>query len=106
MNEKEVELNDLMMERADVLDNCIYQTLLTILEIKPEDADIELPWDINMIRETLDAVTDVLAQNGRYGCDPYVEHKEGKSYLCSIEDCGCKVCIRQENQKGNSHEGA
>lgn len=107
MNENEVELNDLMIARADVLDNCIYQMILTVLEIKPEDAEKELPWDVSLIREVIYAVTDVLAQHGKYGCDPYVEHKEGKAYLCSLKDCGCKVCTCQENQseKGSSHEG-
>lgn len=104
MNEKEVELNDLMIARADLLDGCIYQMLLTLLEIEPEDADSKFPWDISIIRETLDAITDILAQHGMYVCDPYVEYKEEKSYLCTTEGCGCEVCIRQEKTESEREQ--
>ena len=89
---KEVEMTDRMVERADELDNAVYDMLLTFLQLDSEEAKKEFPWNITIIREVLGFVCSVLAREGKPVCSPYIS--DG-SYRCTLSECGCRKCSCQ-----------
>lgn len=89
---QEVEMTDRMVERADELDNAVYDMLLTFLQLDSEEAKEEFPWNIEIIREVLDFVYSVLAREGKPVCNPYIS--DG-SYRCTLSECGCRKCSCQ-----------
>lgn len=90
-NEK-VEMTDKMIERADELDNAVYDMLLTALQLDGAEAEKEFPWNIAIIREVLGFVCSVLAREGKAVCNPYISNG---SYRCTLSECGCRKCSCQ-----------
>ena len=88
---EEVEMTDRMIERADELDNAVYDMLLTFLQLDTEEAEEEFPWNIEIIREVLDFVYSVLEREGKSVCNPYISG----NYRCTLSECGCRKCSCQ-----------
>lgn len=97
MMSTEVELNDRMVRRGDVLDNMVYHFLLCLLELNEEQAQEKFPWDILIIREVLDATIEILGKHKKVVCNPYIVSEGDEEHLCRLSECGCEVCNYQEN---------
>lgn len=89
---KEVEMTERMVERADELENAVYDMLLTFLQLDSEQTEEEFPWNIEIIREVLELVYSVLVRSGKPVCNPYIS--DG-SYRCTLRECGCRKCSCQ-----------
>ncbi len=89
---KEVEMTERMVERADELENVVYDMLLTFLQLDSEQEEEEFPWNIEIIREVLELVYSVLARAGKPVCNPYIS--DG-GYRCTLSECGCRKCSCQ-----------
>lgn len=96
MQRKEIELTDRMAERADELDNAVYDMLITLLQLEGEEIDREFPWNITIIREILDYTISVLEREGKSVCNPYITHTGKQDYLCTLSECGCSKCGCQD----------
>lgn len=96
MQRKEIELTDRMVERADELDNGVYDMLITLLQLEGEEIDREFPWNITIIREILDYTISVLEREGKSVCNPYITHTGKQDYLCTLSECGCSKCGCQD----------
>lgn len=71
----------LLCERGDWLENTAHQFLCDI-------AEMDLQWDISIIREVLDAATQKLQGKGIHICDPaYVSSDDNPD-----EDIPCYKC--------------
>lgn len=79
MNE-ELEFTNEQLERIDEIDNTVYNALLILLE-KDEES---FPWDISIISEVVEAISDISEKRGYHlrrpcilrskdGNDTYVE---------------------------------
>ncbi len=86
-----VELNSLMVERGDTIDNATYQYLLTLLMLDDKETEDVFPWDISIIRNLVDYAKELLRERNLFICDPAIICDE-EEHLCTLEDCGCKVC--------------
>ena len=89
---EKVEMTDKMIERADELDNAVYDMLLTALQLDSAEAEKEFPWNIAIVREVLGFVCSVLAREGKAVCNPYISNG---SYRCTLSECGCRKCSCQ-----------
>lgn len=96
MQRKEIELTDRMVERADELDNAVYDMLITLLQLEGEEIEREFPWNIAIIREILDYIISVLEREGKSVCNPYITHIGKQDYLCTLSECGCSKCVCQD----------
>ena len=100
MEEREVELNDAMIDRGDELDNAAYQYFLTLLELnvaEPEKVEEIFPWDISILRNLLYHATAQLNNKNLFICNPGIVESYGKRYRCTLSECGCKECHCQEH---------
>lgn len=95
----EVEMNEAMINRADVLDNAAYRYFLELLELdgaEHEKVEEIFPWDVSILRDLLDYAVSLLGNRNLYICNPSVMEEYGRIYRCTLSECGCKECHCQD----------
>lgn len=92
---EEMEFTDAMIERADEVDNAVYQMCLTLLELEDEkDYKERFPWDIGILEEIKESAIQILNRNRYKVCDPFMEDEgEGRKF-CGLDSCGFTECTR------------
>ena len=77
----EVEMNEVMINRADVLDNAAYRYFLELLELngaEHEKVEEIFPWDVSILRDLLDYAVSLLGNRNLYICNPSVMEEYGR----------------------------
>ena len=93
----EVEMTQRMAERAGWIDTQTYWYLIQLLELKVDQAQERLPWDIEILRKVFDSTVSILKEYGHAVCNPYVATPDtGRQYRCTLSECGCESCNCQD----------
>ena len=101
---KELEMTDAMVRQQDLIDNATYDACCSYLGIADEERETLFPWDMRILAEVRESITDALMQFGKPVCYPYIESgKEGSRY-CDQKDCHCESCIRDSENTLDTRE--
>lgn len=94
---EEVEMNQRMLERIDIIDNATYRYLIQLLELGEDEAEKKFPWNIEILRGAFEDAVAVLNKHGYSVCDPCISTPEsGRQYRCTLSECGCGSCSCQD----------
>ena len=91
---EELEMTDAMVRQLDLIDNATYDVCCRYLGIPDGEREKLFPWDMQILAEVRESITDALLQFGKPVCYPYIEDDKGRSRYCRQEDCHCESCIR------------
>ena len=101
---KELEMTDAMVRQQDLIDNATYDVCCSYLGIADEERETLFPWDMRILAEVRESITDALMQFGKPVCYPNTESgKEGSRY-CDQKDCHCESCIRDSENTLDTRE--
>lgn len=93
-NNEELEMTDAMLRQQDLIDNATYDVCCSYLGIPDEEREKLFPWNMQILAQVREGITDALLQFGKPVCYPYIEHDEAGSRYCNQKDCYCKNCVR------------
>lgn len=93
-NSEELEMTDVMMRQQDLIDNATYDVCCKYLGIPDEAREKLFPWNMQMLAEVRESITDALLQFGKPVCYPYIESGKEGSHYCDQKDCHCESCVR------------
>lgn len=93
-NNEELEMTDAMLYQQDLIDNATYDVCCCYLGIPAEEREKLFPWNMQILAQVRESITDTLLQFGKPVCYPYIEHDEAGSRYCNQKDCYCKNCVR------------
>ena len=104
MSNNQNEFEDYMTARNDIVDNAVYNLILTITG----KTETELPWDMNIICDVIDPIEEILYRKGIYMCRPsYIigpedydeEHTcyKDHGHDCLYEKCPYKTTTERSN---------
>ena len=97
-NSEELEMTDVMMRQQDLIDNATYDVCCKYLGIPDEVREKVFPWNMQILAEVRESITDALLQFGKPVCYPYIESGKEGSHYCNTEDCHCGRCIRDSER--------
>ena len=88
------EVGSFLCERKDILDNAAYDLMRQMLDLQAEGEDcVAFPWDMELIGELEDFITEMLAERGLTVCHPYYEDGENTRTPCYLgQDCKKPTC--------------
>lgn len=61
---KELEMTDAMVRQQDLIDNATYDVCCSYLGIADEERETLFPWDMRILAEVRESITDALMQFG------------------------------------------
>ena len=93
---KRAEFNEKMIQRIEELKQATYQYLQALLEMRDEEMREKGLWNERIFQEILGAAVNVLSQRGFFICNPYIFEEFKIPYLCTLAECRCKECTRQD----------
>ncbi len=93
-NNEELEMTDAMLRQQDLIDNATYDVCCSYLGIPDEERENLFPWNMQILAQVREGITDALLQFGKPVCYPYIEHDEAGSRYCNQKDCYCENCVR------------
>lgn len=103
-NHEELEMTDAMVRQQDLIDNATYDVCCSYLGIPNEQREKMFPWDMRILAEVRESITDALLQFGKPVCYPYIKRsKEGFRY-CDQKDCHCESCVRNNENTSDAKE--
>lgn len=95
-NSEELEMTDAMVRQMDLIDNATYEVCCSYLGIPDDEREKLFPWNMQILAEVRESITDALLQFGKPVCYPYIESDKGGSRYCSQSDCHCESCVRDD----------
>lgn len=93
---KKPELNEKMLQRIEEIKLATYKYLQALLEVDDEEMEKLGLWDDKILQELSGYATTMLSRKNLFICSPYIFEEFRIPYLCTLAECRCKKCTRQD----------
>ena len=93
---KKPELNEKMLQRVEEIKLATYKYLQALLEVDDKEMEALGLWDDKFLQELSTYATNMLERKNLFICSPYIFEEFKIPYLCTLAECKCKKCTRQD----------
>lgn len=93
---KKPELNEKMLQRVEEIKLATYKYLQALLEVDDKEMEALGLWDDKFLQELSAYATNMLERKNLFICSPYIFEEFKIPYLCTLAECKCKKCTRQD----------
>ena len=93
---KKPELNEKMLQRVEEIKLATYKYLQALLEVDDKEMEALGLWDDKFLQELSAYATNMLERKNLFICSPYIFEEFKIPYLCTLAECKCKKCVRQD----------
>lgn len=93
---KKPEFNEKMLQRIEEIKMATYKYLQALLEVDDKEMEALGLWDDKTLQELSAYATHMLERKGLFICCPYIFEEFKIPYLCTLAECKCKKCTRQD----------
>ena len=93
---KKPELNEKMLQRDEEIKLATYKYLQALLEVDDKEMEALGLWDDKFLQELSAYATNMLERKNLFICSPYIFEEFKIPYLCTLAECKCKKCTRQD----------
>ena len=94
---KKPEFNEKMLQRIEEIKRATYKYLQALLEVDDNEMDTLGLWDDKILQELSAYATHMLERKNMFICSPYIFEEFRIPYLCTLAECKCKKCTRQDD---------
>lgn len=94
---KKPEFNEKMLQRIEEIKRATYKYLQALLEVDDNEMDTLGLWDDEILQELSAYATHMLERKNLFICSPYIFEEFKIPYLCTLAECKCKKCTRQDD---------
>lgn len=94
---KKPEFNEKMLQRIEEIKRATYKYLQALLEVDDNEMDTLGLWDDKILQELSAYATHMLERKNMFICSPYIFEEFRIPYLCTLAECKCKKCNRQDD---------
>lgn len=93
---KKPEFNKKMLQRIEEIKMATYKYLQTLLEVDDKEMEALGLWEDKILQELSAYATHMLERKGLFICSPYIFEEFKIPYLCTLAECKCRKCTRQD----------
>ncbi len=93
---KKPEFNEKMLQRVEEIKLATYKYLQALLEVDDKEMKTLGLWDDKILQELSAYATHTLERKNLFICSPYIFEEFRIPYLCTLAECKCKKCTRQD----------
>ena len=93
---KKPEFNEKMLQRIEEIKRATYKYLQALLEVDDKEMETLGLWDDKILQELSGYATTMLSRKNLFICSPYIFEEFMIPYLCTLAECRCKKCTRQD----------
>ena len=93
---KKPELNEKMLQRVEEIQLATYKYLQALLEVDDKEMEALGLWNDNILQELSGYAMSILSRKNLFVCSPYIFEEYKIPYLCTLAECKCKKCVRQD----------
>jgi len=93
---KKPEFNEKMLQRIEEIKLATYKYFQALLEVDDKEMDTLGLWDDKILQELSAYATHMLERKNFFICSPYIFEEFKIPYLCTLAECKCKKCTRQD----------
>ena len=93
---QKAELTEKMLERMKEIQQAGYRYLQALLEVDDEEMKELGPGTEGDFRNLLADGMSILNKKGLFVCNPYIFEEFTPPFRCTLAECKCKKCTRQE----------
>ena len=85
-----------MLQRVEEIKLATYKYLQALLEVDDKEMEALGLWDDKFLQELSAYATNMLERKNLFICSPYIFEEFKIPYLCTLAECKCKKCTRQD----------
>ncbi|MBR4059221.1 MAG: hypothetical protein IKK03_05195 [Lachnospiraceae bacterium] len=93
---KKPEFNEKMLQRIEEIKMATYKYLQTLLEVDDKEMEALGLWEDKILQELSAYATHMLERKNMFICSPYIFEEFKIPYLCTLAECKCRKCTRQD----------
>ena len=93
---KKPELNEKMLQRVEEIKLATYKYLQALLEVDDKEMEALGLWNDNILQKLSGYTMSILSRKNLFVCSPYIFEEYKIPYLCTLAECKCKKCVRQD----------
>ena len=93
---KKPEFNEKMLQRIEEIKMATYKYLQTLLEVDEKEMEALGLWEDKILQELSAYATHMLERKNMFICSPYIFEEFKIPYLCTLAECKCRKCTRQD----------